>query len=87
MVLCFPYFMDNFIVLLILLPSTITTIALWNFLNIWISALFSCVDVYIENFKIFKEGMNCMKIIGNYFENSIVNVWNSANIHMKNNII
>jgi hypothetical protein len=63
MVLCFLNFIDNFIVLLILFPSTISTIALWVFLNIWIGALFLFIDVYIEVFKIFKEGRNCMKII------------------------
>jgi hypothetical protein len=63
MVLCFPYFMDNFTMLVILLPSTITVAALWDFLNIWIGVLFSFVDVYIEVWLISKEGMNRMKII------------------------
>jgi hypothetical protein len=63
MVLCFPYFMDNFIALVILLPLTIIIAALWDFLDIWIGSLFSFVDVYIEVWLISKEGMNRMKII------------------------
>ncbi len=49
--------------LVILLPSTTIVAALWDFLNIWIGALFSFVDVYNEVWLISKEGMNRMKII------------------------
>jgi hypothetical protein len=63
MVLCFPYFVDNFIVFVIPLPSTIIVTTLWDFLNIWIGVWSSFIDIYIEVWLISKEGRNCTKRI------------------------